>query len=214
MASKRMFSNSVIDSDSFCMLSVEAQLLYFHLGMKADNDGFVPVMKILKILGFDESPLLELEKAGFLFRFDGGVVVIVHWWVNNTYKADRYHVSRYTSLKNMLTKTENNEYSIMEPEWNQSGTDSEASIAQVSLAQGSLEKVIPAQGSTGEGSPEGGGDIQKVIEAAERHGIRINQSVIDVLKEELLKSSCEEVNSKIIREPNFWKRLELLGGTA
>lgn len=213
MAAKRMFSNSVIDADNFCSLSVQAQLLYFHLGLKADDDGFCPVMKICRILGFDKGPLEELEEAGFLIPFDDGVVAIVHWFVNNTLKKDRYHESRYTSHKKQLRLDENNEYSRMEPERNQNGTDSEQSIAQYSQAQESPGKESPAQGSPGEGSTEGGGDLQKVIEAAERHGIRANPRVIDVLKEELSKSSLEEVNTKIIREPSFMKRLELLGGT-
>lgn len=214
MATKRMFSNSVIDADSFCMLSVEAQLLYFHLGMKADDDGFVPVMKILRILGLDESPLLELETAGFLIRFEGGVVVIVHWWVNNTLKTDRYHASRYTSLKKLLIQTENNEYSIMEPEWNQSGTNSADSIAQRSPAQRSPDERSPAQTIVGEGSPEGGGKLQTVIEAAERQGVRMTEHIKTILLDEIGKSSTEGVIKKMMFEPNFLQRLKMLGGTA
>ena len=77
MATKRMFANAVIDQDEFVMLTTEAQLLYFHLGLKADDDGFVPTKKILKILSFDKSPLDELEKAGFIIRFDGEAIVAI-----------------------------------------------------------------------------------------------------------------------------------------
>ena len=214
MGTKRMFANSIVDSDEFTMLSHGAQLLYFHLGLKADDDGFCSVLRILKVTELNGELLEELEQAGFIIQFDGGVVLIRHWNINNTLKSDRYHETRFVSFKKQVRIDENGVYSIMEPEWNQSGTDSEQSIAQYSQAQGSPEKVNQAQGSPGEGSPEGGGDIQKAIETAKRHGFRANQRVINVLEEEISKSSCEEVNSKIIREPSFRKRLELLGGTA
>lgn len=215
MATKRMFSNSVIDADNFCSLSVESQLLYFHLGLKADDDGFCPVMKICRILGFDKGPLEELEEAGFLIPFDDGVVAIVHWFVNNTLKKDRYHESRYASHKKQLRLDENNEYSRMEPERKQNGTDSEESIAQYSPAQGSPGKESPAQGSPGEGSPEGGGEqIRKVTEAAERQGVIVTSRVKQILKDELERSSVEQVNLKLILEPSFLQRLKMIGGTA
>ena len=214
MATKRMFSNSVIDSDAFCMLSVEAQLLYFHLGMKADDDGFVPVMKISRILGFDEKPLQELEKAGFLIAFENGVVVIVHWKVNNTLKQDRYHESRYSSYKKRLKLNENGEYSIMEPEWNQVGANSEDRKAQGSPAQENPGKGSPAQVIIGEGSAEGGGDLQKVIEAAERQGVKMTEAVKRILAEEIEKSTVSETISKLIVQPNFLQRLKMVGGTA
>ena len=41
MANKRMFSVNVTETDAFYNLSAKAQALYFHLGMHADDDGFV-----------------------------------------------------------------------------------------------------------------------------------------------------------------------------
>ena len=145
MSAKRMFSNAVIDSDAFFMLSAEAQLLYFHLGLKADDDGFVAVKRICRILGLDEKPLRELEDAGFLIAFEDGVVVIVHWKLNNELKKDRYHESRYTSYKKRLRLNENGEYFLAEPDWNRDGTVSPESIAQVSPVQESIAYASPAQ---------------------------------------------------------------------
>lgn len=207
-----MFSNSVIDADSFCLLSIEAQLLYFHLGMKADDDGFVPVMKICKILGFDENPLRELENAGFIIRDQSGVVVIVHWGVNNTLKKDRYHESRYTSFKKRLRVNENNEYYIPEPERNQNGTEPEQSIAQRSPAQESPGKESPAQRSPGEESPEGRGEIQSLVDEASYRGVRINDRVIALLREEAEKATADDVLRKMKVEQNFIVRLKMLGG--
>jgi len=210
MATKRMFSNSVIDSDEFCMLSIEAQLLYFHLGMKADDDGFVPVMKICKILGFDEAPLQELESQKFLIRFDGGVEVIVHWKVNNTFKNDRYHASRYTSFKKRLKTNENNEYVLMEPNWNQDGTKTEESIAQSSVAQSSILKPSVTQRSAEEGSPEGGNNPQQLFDLVERDGIKLTDRVKNILLEECNKTNETDIISRFMCDSAFHQRLKML----
>ena len=41
MAERRMFAKSIIDSDAFLDMSLSTQALYFHLNMRADDDGFV-----------------------------------------------------------------------------------------------------------------------------------------------------------------------------
>ncbi|EKC54664.1 DNA replication protein, partial [human gut metagenome] len=41
MAEKRMFARSLIDSDAFLEMPLSAQALYFHLNMRADDDGFI-----------------------------------------------------------------------------------------------------------------------------------------------------------------------------
>ena len=41
MATKRMFSKDIVGSDAFQDMPHSSQLLYFHLGMEADDDGFV-----------------------------------------------------------------------------------------------------------------------------------------------------------------------------
>ncbi len=41
MANRRMFSLDIIDSDAFLDMPNESQNLYFHLAMRADDDGFV-----------------------------------------------------------------------------------------------------------------------------------------------------------------------------
>ena len=41
MAQKRMFAKTIIDSDAFLDMSLSTQALYFHLNMRADDDGFV-----------------------------------------------------------------------------------------------------------------------------------------------------------------------------
>ena len=51
MANRRMFSLNVVDTDTFLEMPQSSQNLYFHLGMRADDDGFVSSpKKITKIV--------------------------------------------------------------------------------------------------------------------------------------------------------------------
>lgn len=41
MAERRMFAKTIIDSDAFLEMPASTQNLYFHLSMRADDDGFI-----------------------------------------------------------------------------------------------------------------------------------------------------------------------------
>ena len=41
MAERRMFAKTIIDSDAFLDMPLSTQSLYFHLSMRADDDGFI-----------------------------------------------------------------------------------------------------------------------------------------------------------------------------
>ena len=41
MAERRMFAKTIIDSDAFLDMPLSTQALYFHLAMRADDEGFV-----------------------------------------------------------------------------------------------------------------------------------------------------------------------------
>ncbi len=91
MAERRMFAKSIVDSDAFLELPCTAQTLYFHLCIKADDDGFSNTPKKTKrILGASDSDLALLENGGFIISFDSGVVVIRHWKVHNYVRKDTY----------------------------------------------------------------------------------------------------------------------------
>ena len=103
MANKRMFSIGIIDSDQFLDMSMEARLLYYDLGMRADDDGFVnSPKKIMRITKVTDKSLDELEDKGFIFRFASGVLVIRHWNINNNMRKDTYHETSYTEEKAQL----------------------------------------------------------------------------------------------------------------
>lgn len=92
MPNRRMFSLSVIDSDIFMEMPMTAQALYFHLGMRADDDGFVSSPKrILKMTGCAEDDMRVLIGRGYVTPFESGVIVLNHWNIHNHVPKDRYH---------------------------------------------------------------------------------------------------------------------------
>ena len=115
MAKKRMFSIDIVGSDSFLDLPYSAQCLYFQLGMRADDDGFVGNPKtIQRIAGTKASDLELLVKKRFLLQFPSGVVVIKHWKINNQIQKDRYTPTVYTEEYQSLYIKDNKAYTEMD----------------------------------------------------------------------------------------------------
>ena len=122
MAQRRMFSLQVVDTDQFLEMPPSAQLLYFHLGMRADDDGFVASPKrIAKCLHCRGKDLQLLTDLGLLIAFDSGVVAITDWKRNNAIRADRYGGTIYLREKCMLRVTEDKRYALRQPDDNQMG---------------------------------------------------------------------------------------------
>ena len=102
MADRRMFHRLVVESDKFLDLPIGAQALYFHLGMQADDDGFVNGPKLIaRQLRRPARELQVLIDAGFLLEFDG-IVVLTHWRMANYWKTDRLQLPRYTEIAKKL----------------------------------------------------------------------------------------------------------------
>lgn len=96
MAEKRMFARSLIDSDAFLEMPLSAQALYFHLNMRADDDGFINNPKrITDYVGAAADDLKLLLAKRFIIAFDSGVIVIRHWRMHNTLRSDRYRPTNY-----------------------------------------------------------------------------------------------------------------------
>lgn len=103
MANRRMFSLDVVNTDKFLEMTISAQALYFHLGMRADDEGFVASPKrIARTIGCNEDDLRILVSKGYLIPFESGVVVIVDWNVNNWIRPDRRHYTRFEHEKSLL----------------------------------------------------------------------------------------------------------------
>ena len=103
MANRRMFSLDIVDTDKFLEMPATRQLLYFHLGMRADDDGFVSSpKKIAKMMRCNDDDLKLLIAKAYLIPFDNGVVVISDWNVNNWIRPDRKHETRFFQEKSLL----------------------------------------------------------------------------------------------------------------
>ncbi|MBQ9679830.1 MAG: hypothetical protein IJV48_03995 [Ruminococcus sp.] len=108
MASRRMFSLQVIDTDKFIEMSISARLLYYELGMRADDDGFVSSpLKIIRSVGCSTDDLKLLIAKGYVLSFDNGIIVIRHWKMNNYIQTDRYKKTIYQEEAQTLTLTDN-----------------------------------------------------------------------------------------------------------
>lgn len=136
MAGKRMFSRDVVGSDGFADMSFEAQALYVHLSMDADDWGFVGAPKrVQRSIGSRPEALRELEKAGFVHVFESGVMAIMDWWQNNTITESRRKATQYEEELAQLTVTDCGSYQLVcEPQANcmQSACETPASSDEVS----------------------------------------------------------------------------------
>lgn len=114
-----MFSPQIVDTDAFLDMSSSAQNLYFHLGMRADDDGFVGnPKKILKMVGGNDDDLKILLAKRFVLSFESGVIVIKHWRINNLVRKDWYKPTRYLEEKSTLFLKENGSYTLNETQGN------------------------------------------------------------------------------------------------
>jgi hypothetical protein len=117
MANKRMFSLLVIDTDIFLDMPLSTQALYFHLSMRADDDGFIGnAKKIQRMIGASEDDFKLLLAKSFMFKFDTGVCVVKHWRIHNYIQKDRYTKTIYKNEKEQLTIDNNNVYQKLDTE--------------------------------------------------------------------------------------------------
>ena len=113
MAERRMFAKTIIDSDAFLEMPTTSQLLYFHLSMRADDDGFVNKPKsLMRMVGCKDDDLKLLFVKKFLIPFESGVVVIKHWKIHNYIRKDTYTETKYKEEKATLEMDENNAYRL------------------------------------------------------------------------------------------------------
>lgn len=111
MAERRMFAKTIIDSDAFLDMPLSAQALYFHLSMRADDDGFINnPKKIQRMVGASDDDCKLLLMKRFVIAFESGVVVIKHWKIHNYIQKDRYKPTIYQEEKKLLAEKENKAY--------------------------------------------------------------------------------------------------------
>ena len=118
-----MFAKTIIDSDAFLDMPLSTQVLYFHLSMRADDDGFINnPKKIQRMIGAMEDDLKLLIAKNFIIPFESGVVVIKHWKIHNYIRNDRYKETVYQEEKALLATKDNKTYTFGIPDDNQMDT--------------------------------------------------------------------------------------------
>lgn len=142
MAQRRMFSKDITGADAFLEMPISSQLLYFQLGMEADDDGFVgSPKKISRMIGAGDDDLKILLAKRFLLSFESGVVVIKHWKINNYIQSDRYKETRYTDEKKLLDTKSNGSYT----ECIQSSNKLDTQVRLGKVSKGKSKSSIPCK---------------------------------------------------------------------
>lgn len=132
MARRRMFSLDVIDSDQFQDLPKTAKYLYFELGMRADDDGFIGNPKrLLRMLGCDDDDLHILIVKGYILSFDKGIIVIRDWHVHNQLRQDRHKPTIYTEYIIQLELNSKKQYILVNDGGNQMATNGKPRLDKI-----------------------------------------------------------------------------------
>ena len=106
-----MFSLDVVDTDAFLDLPASSQSLYFHLGLRADDDGFISSpRRIASTVNASTDDLKLLIAKGFIIPFASGVCVVRDWKINNYIQRDRYSPTLYAEEKSQLESSKNGRY--------------------------------------------------------------------------------------------------------
>ena len=111
MAERRMFSKTIVDSDAFLDMPVSTQCLYFHLSMRADDEGFVNNPKrIQRMVGMSDDDMRILIAKQFIIPFESGICVIKHWFIHNYIRNDRFKSTSCIEEKSQLALDDNKIY--------------------------------------------------------------------------------------------------------
>lgn len=139
MAERRMFARAIINSARFLRMPQTSRLLYYDLGMAADDDGVVEAFTVIRITGAAEDDLRVLASRGFIKVLNDDLVsYIADWTTNNQLRKDRYHPSVYSEL---LVKIQDGNQAATNglPDGNQ--TETESSIGKASIGKESTDNT-------------------------------------------------------------------------
>lgn len=153
MATRRMIALAVVDNDRFLDMPPSTQNLYFHLNVRADDDGFVgSPRRIARLVGANEDDINLLIAKDFVIPFESGVIVITHFNISNTLKKDRYHPTIYTRELALLRKMPNKAYILAEDEGTGTFLDTDGfQSGNISVPEDSIDKQnITKSGSSGD----------------------------------------------------------------
>lgn len=94
-----MFSKTIIDSGRFLRMPPTSRLLYYDLGMAADDDGIVEAFSVLRTTGAAEDDLKVLAAKKFITVLNDDLVSYINDWHENNYiRPDRYTPTAHSEL--------------------------------------------------------------------------------------------------------------------
>lgn len=150
MAERRMFAKKITESDAFLDMPSSTQMLYFHLSMNADDDGFVNnPKKIQRMCGASDDDFKLLIAKSFVILFESGIIVIKHWKMHNYIQADRYRPTDYVEEKSMLGLKKNKAYTLDESKM-YTKCIQDVSVGKDSIGKISIDKDSIVKDSKGE----------------------------------------------------------------
>lgn len=193
-----MFDKVVTTSDDFLELSAEAQCLYFHMGMLADDDGLAKNYRsYMKLIGATNEDLQSLIDKSFIYKFDSDVIAIKHWKINNTVRNDRYRPTIFQNEFSRLDIADNNEYIMLDtngiPDGNQMDTKN-------SIDKNSKDKISKEKNSLEKKREEKNNIVEK------REDVTI-LSANDVIVKDVIDYLNRKINSSYNWENNDIKKL-------
>lgn len=142
MAERRMFAKKIIDSDAFLDMPLSTQSLYFHLSMRADDEGFINNPKrIQRMIGASDDDCKLLIAKGFILVFETGVIVIKHWKIHNYIQKDRFKPTMCSEEKKEIVMEEDGTYTQCIQDV--SSLDTQVSIGKVSIGKVSKDIEPP-----------------------------------------------------------------------
>ena len=143
MAERRMFAKKIIDSDAFLDMPLSTQSLYFHLSMRADDEGFINNPKrIQRMIGASDDDCKLLIAKGFILVFETGVIVIKHWKIHNYIQKDRFKPTICSEEKKEIVTEEDGTYTQCTR--NGYALDTQVRIGKVSI--GKVSSIEPPKG--------------------------------------------------------------------
>ena len=192
MAERRMFAKTIIDSDAFLDMPLSTQSLYFHLSMRADDDGFINnPKKIQRMIGCADDDLKVLIAKNFIIPFESGIVVIKHWKIHNYIRNDRYKETVYKEEKALINTKDNNAYTLGIPSDNQVvyQMDTQVRLGKDRLGKDSIEDISD--------SSESAPAPKKAVK--HKHGEFLRVLLTDNEVEKLIEEYGKDMTVKLIK---------------
>lgn len=205
MAERRMFTTQVVDSDEFLELPLTAQALYFHLGMRADDDGFVHKPKaVLRTVLASGEDLDRLVERGFVLLLDG-IAVIRHWRQANVLKNDRLRPLQFPDLAGRIYLREDKSYTDQP----QPGLPSLRQVREAYLAERLQRRDKRAKAENG-GSKNPGSTLENFGSTLENFGTRREEKGREQNRTE---EKGNEENRTQVKAAEAEEEMHTLGGT-